>query len=310
MEKLILDQNTQISNNRILLNYKEVQVTDGAFYKLTSGFATSKTLLQSENYLSKHNAVFNFCLKGNQSFTLTGNYLPTEANPESCNVLLLPDETFQSRIETEGEFATATLFLPLEKYYKILGDAIQILPKNFIIASENRNLCYFKNHDWHPRIKQIASQILHEKYSPVAEKIFLESKMLEMIAIMIDMYKYDSESIRFIPKKDEEKIRFAKLIIEKDISNPPSLSKLAQLIGSNEFTLKKGFKAVYGLPVFRFLHRLRMNQANELLVSTNLSIQEVASKVGYGNLSAFTRAFKKEHLILPSELRKNPSRHI
>ena len=309
MEEIILGQNTQISNNQILLNHKEVEVTDGAFYKLTSGFAASKILLQSENHLAKHHAVFNFCLKGKQSFTLTGNYLPTEANPANCNVLLLPDETFRSRIETKGEFATATLFLPLEKYYKILGAAIQILPKNFIIASENRNLCYFKNHDWHPRVRQIASQILLEKYSPVAEKIFLESKMLELIAIMIDMYKYDSECIQFIPKKDEEKIRFAKSIIEQDIINPPSLSKLAQLIGSNEFTLKKGFKAIYGLPVFQFLHQLRMNQANELLVSTNLSIQDVALKVGYENLSAFTRAFKKEHQILPSELRKNPSRH-
>ncbi len=310
MEELLLDQSTEISNTEILLNYKEVNVTDGAFYKLTSGFSKNKTLLHSQNSLKQTHAVFNFCIKGKQRFTLSGNYLPTEANPDNCNVLLLPDEKFQTRIETKGEFATATLFLPLEKYYKILGDAIQILPKNFITASENRNLCYFKNHNWHPRVRQIARQILLERYSPVAEKIFLESKMLELIAIMIDMYKYDSESVQFIPKKDEEKIHHAKTIIEQDIANPPSLSRLAQLIGSNEFKLKKGFKTVYGLPVFQFLHKLRMNQANELLLSSNMSIQEVAEKVGYENFSAFTRAFKKEYRILPSELRKNPLRHI
>ena len=133
MEELLLNKNTQLSNTEILLNYKEVEVTDGAFYKLTSGFSKNKSLLQSDNVLQKTHAVFNFCLKGSQSFTLSGNYLQTEANPDKCNVLLLPDEKFQTRIETKGEFATATLFLPLEKYYKILGDAIQILPKNFIM---------------------------------------------------------------------------------------------------------------------------------------------------------------------------------
>ncbi|MFM9946512.1 MAG: helix-turn-helix domain-containing protein, partial [Saprospiraceae bacterium] len=259
--------------------------------------------------LSEHQAVFNFCLKGKQSFTLTGNYLPTAANPSHSNVLLLPNETFTARTESQGEFVTATLYISLSKFLSILGDSVEILPKNFLHATEKNNVCYFKNHTWHPRIKQLVAQMQQHQFSPFAARIFLESKMLEIIAIMLELQHRAAESQQFIPKKDEEKIRYAREILEQDLANPPTLAHLARLIGSNEFTLKKGFKAIFGTPVYRFLQQLRMERAAELLQTTSLQVSEVALSVGYENVSAFTRAFREVYGALPSTMRKTPFRH-
>lgn len=306
MKEIILNGATFQSDETLLLNHSEINISEGATLRLTSGFSPEGIILEEHIPLSEHHAVFNFCLKGRQTFTLTGNYLPTEADPKHSNVLLLPNENFKATTTSKGEFSTATLYLSLSKYLSILGDSVEILPKNFQIAAERQNLCYFKNHTWHPGIRQIVTQMQQPHFSPLAGRIFLESKMLEIIAIMLELQHRCAESQQFIPKKDEEKIRYAREILEQDLANPPSLSRLARLIGSNEFALKKGFKAVFGAPVYQFLQKLRMERAAELLQTTNLQVSEIALSVGYENTSAFTRAYRERFGALPSMQRKTP----
>jgi len=309
MKEIMLQGSTFQSDETLLLNHSDIRINEGASLRLTSGFSPDGIFLEEQIPLSEHQAVFNFCLKGKQSFTLTGNYLPTATDSRHSNVLLLPKETFTARTESQGEFVTATLYISLSKYLSILGDSVEVLPKNFLHAAEKTNVCYFKNHTWHPRIKQVVEQMQQHQFSPLAGRIFFESKMLEIIAIMLDLQHRAAESQQFIAKKDEEKIRHAREILEQDLANPPSLSHLARLIGSNEFTLKRGFKAVFGVPVYQFLQKLRMERAAELLQTTNLQVSEVALSVGYENMSAFTRTFREVYGVLPSILRKTPFQH-
>lgn len=309
MKEILLDGPCYQSDDQLLLDYREIEVGEGASIRLTKGFAPEGIRLEHVTPPGEHQAMFNFCMKGRQYFNITGNYLPTEADPGKCNVLLLPGETFTTRTEANGEFATASVFISLPKYLSILGDSVELLPQNFRTAAERDNLCYFKNHIWHPRIRQIVFQMLNEQFSPFAGRIFLESKMLEIVAVMLELEHRCAENQQFIPKRDEEKLRYAREILERDIANPPSLSRLARLVGSNEFALKKGFKTLFGAPVFRYLQQLRMARAAELLCSTDQQVSEIALAVGYENMSAFTRAFRQEQGVLPSEWRKTPFRH-
>jgi AraC-like DNA-binding protein len=309
MKEILLTGSYFQSDEQLLLNYREIGIGESASVRLTNGFSPQAVHLEHHAQLTEHHVSFNFCLKGSQQFELTGNYLPTKANPRQCNVLLLPDEQFSTRMDVIGEFSAATFFISLSKYLDILGESVEILPKNFLIAAERRNLCYFKNHDWSPRIRQIVSQMLHEQFSPLAGHIFLESKMLELIAVLLEMSHRTAESQCFIQKRDEEKIRHAREILEQDLANPPSLHRLARLAGTNEFALKKGFKQLFGMPVFQFLQQLRMARAAELLRTGEQQVSEVALAVGYENVSAFTRAFKQKQGMLPSEWRKTPFRH-
>ncbi|MBK9335993.1 MAG: hypothetical protein IPM98_05195 [Lewinellaceae bacterium] len=205
MKEILLTGPYHQSDDQLLLNYREIGIGENAAVRIATGFAPEKVHLEHHVLLLEHHVSFNFCLKGSQHFTLTGNYTPTKATPRQCNVLLLPDEQFSTSMDVLGEFSTATFFISLSKYLDILGESLEILPKNFLIAAERRNLCYFKNHDWHPRIRQIIVQILTEQFSPLAGRIFLESKMLELIAVLLELDHRASENQRFIPKKDAEK---------------------------------------------------------------------------------------------------------
>lgn len=309
MEEILLNGSCRQSDERLLLDHREINIGTGAEIRLTSGFAPQPVCLKHDLVLQEHQVGFNFCLKGKQQFALSGNYSPTQADPAKCNILLLPAERFSTRMELVGEFSTATFFIPLAQYLDILGENAVVLPKNFLIAAERKNLCYFKNHDWDPRIRQVLNQVMHRQFSPLSNRIFLESKMLELIAVLLDMDHCTAEKRATISQKDEAKIRHAGEILVQRLADPPSLSGLARLVGTNEFALKKGFKQVFGIPVFQYLQQLRMAKALDLLCLPEYTVGEVALAVGYDNFSAFTRVFRQTHGVTPSDWRKTPFLH-
>ncbi len=58
--------------------------------------------------------------------------------------------------------------------------------------------------------------------------------------------------------KDIECLYRAKEILLNDIIRPPSLKELARKSAINEFKLKKGFKELFGITVYRMLQEVRL----------------------------------------------------
>ena len=64
------------------------------------------------------------------------------------------------------------------------------------------------------------------------------------------------------------------------------------------------FKRETGENFVRYLTRVRIDRAKELLQQTNLSVSEVCSRVGYNDLKHFTQTFKKETSLSPAQYRR------
>ncbi|MES1216491.1 MAG: AraC family transcriptional regulator, partial [Bacteroidota bacterium] len=108
-----------------------------------------------------------------------------------------------------------------------------------------------------------------------------------------------------ISRTDIEKVRKIESAITSDFSAPPpTIAKLAKSVAVSESKLKTLFKSVYGLPIYEYFQRHRMEKARVMLLSNEYSIKDVGYAVGYANLSNFTLAFKKQFNQLPSELLK------
>ena len=58
-----------------------------------------------------------------------------------------------------------------------------------------------------------------------------------------------------------------------------------------------------GMPPMRYYTRLKIEAARAMLSSTNLHVQEIADKLGYGNQFGFARAFKRVCGMSPTEYR-------
>jgi len=99
-----------------------------------------------------------------------------------------------------------------------------------------------------------------------------------------------------------EKINLAQELLLSDLENPPSLTELAHKIGTNTNTLKKEFKAQFGVPVFKYLQNERLNKAHNLIKKERTTIQEAAWAVGYDSLGSFSNAFEKKFGYRPSQV--------
>lgn len=139
-------------------------------------------------------------------------------------------------------------------------------------------------------------QILQCPYTGLTQQIYLESKVWELMALHIEQMLNENLSDRpqdTLKPDDIERIHYARKILQQQLSDPPLLNSLARQVGLNEFTLKRGFRKVFGTTVFGCLHHYRMEHARELLEDGRLNVSEVAQKVGFTNRGHFAAAFRK-----------------
>lgn len=80
-----------------------------------------------------------------------------------------------------------------------------------------------------------------------------------------------------------------------------SLSALAAEFHMTESSFSKYFKAKVGVNFAVCLERLRMGEAEAMLLTQPLSVREIALRVGYANPPTFQKAFKRMHGVSPSE---------
>lgn len=82
------------------------------------------------------------------------------------------------------------------------------------------------------------------------------------------------------------------------------LQQVAEQFHINAAYLGQRFKRQFGIPFNEFLHEVRMEEAKKLLRRTDLSIADIASRVGYGDTDHFTEKFRTLNGISPSAYKK------
>lgn len=153
-----------------------------------------------------------------------------------------------------------------------------------------------------PDMQLAVHKIMTTQYRGNPRKLFLKSQVNELLSHFFGFLASDKKVL--INDADRMRLFKAKEIISQNLVNPPSLTELSKLIGLNNNKLKKNFKELFGVPVFKFLQDERLNKAYELLRSGKENVQEVAWYVGYDSLSSFSNAFQKKFGARPNEIRQ------
>lgn len=100
-------------------------------------------------------------------------------------------------------------------------------------------------------------------------------------------------------------VQLVQKYIDENFKKGITLSDLAQKFSLSYSYLSKLLSAHLGMPFMAYVVSLRMNLAVELLQDPELTVQEIAFRAGYDNLFNFSRAFKKQFGISPSQYRKS-----
>ncbi|MCT8978376.1 AraC family transcriptional regulator [Clostridium sp. CX1] len=168
-------------------------------------------------------------------------------------------------------------------------------------------------------------EIIHQLQSLTNENslnsIYLESKILECIAILINEVTKSPENaftnqinygninigadrVIKLTSSDIRAIQKAHDILEKNYSKPPSIGALSKMVFLNEQKLKAGFSKHYHMSIGEYSSNIKMTVAANLLSTTDLSIEDIAHKVGYSYSANFSKMFKKIYGQTPLKFRK------
>lgn len=106
-------------------------------------------------------------------------------------------------------------------------------------------------------------------------------------------------------QKYEQSVEEAKLYIQQHYSDfNLSLDSIAESLQISAITLGRVFKALVGMPVFHYIMQVRMEQAENLLLHSDLTTKEIAVACGYENIPYLYTLFKKRFGLTPGEYRK------
>ena len=81
------------------------------------------------------------------------------------------------------------------------------------------------------------------------------------------------------------------------------LAEVAELVGMSETAFSRFYKQATGCGFNKFVNRVRISQACELLAQTNMPITCICFETGFHNVANFNRQFLKVKHITPREYR-------
>ena len=243
---------------------------------------------------------FHFCMKGQGDFLFnTGNYV-FNVKEEHSILLYNPQRDLPIDLKLQPNTWIIGVVISIKKFHSLFSqDADHI----HFLSPENSTKKYYDNGNINPSMAVVLSQILSSNIHESMKALYLKGKVYELLSLYFNKNEdTDIEQCPFLIDEDNvRKIRLAKEIILKNMSEPPSLQELSEEIGLSLNKLKEGFKQLYGDTVFGYLLNHKMEEARRMLASKNYNVNEVGLRIGYSTSSHFIAAFKKKYGTTPKK---------
>jgi AraC family transcriptional regulator len=160
------------------------------------------------------------------------------------------------------------------------------------------------------RIDQIMAHLQAELESPG----FSGDVMIEALctSLMVEFGRLRHHRALPMPgKRRAVDIEAVKRYISKNAGRGVSITDIARMSGTSETHLMRCFKEVTGDTIHSFFSRVRLRQAEELLIATSWSMKQIAYNLGFASPSNFAAAFRKSKGESPTLFRtrcgRNPS---
>ena len=82
------------------------------------------------------------------------------------------------------------------------------------------------------------------------------------------------------------------------------MEQIAREVNSSVFHFQRTFSILTDMSIADYIRRRRLTLAAQELINTEQKVIDLSYKYGYDSPEAFTKAFRKQHKITPSEARK------
>lgn len=135
---------------------------------------------------------------------------------------------------------------------------------------------------------------------------YIKIKLLELLLILTEL-NFDAgkkDYIYFSKAQRDCVLKIHDFVVEH-ITEHYTIEELAERFEISPTAMKKCFKEMYGVPIYTYCRTYRLQIAEKLLREGQLSVAEIAAKIGYINPNKFTSAFCSEYKMTPTEYKKD-----
>jgi AraC-like DNA-binding protein len=156
-----------------------------------------------------------------------------------------------------------------------------------------------------PSLKTIVKEILSKSGDETFKIFFLRVKAEELICrLLMELDKRDEKHLYGLNIHDIQTMYKIKELILEHIEIPPVIKELADFGNMSPTKLKRLFKQIFGNSIFNYYQNFRMKKAAFLLNEEQMSVSEVGYKVGFTNLSHFSKVFNEHIGLKPKQFSK------
>lgn len=103
----------------------------------------------------------------------------------------------------------------------------------------------------------------------------------------------------------QRQINIIKDYINNNLDKPIDLCELAEISHFSPCHFHRITRALIGEPIGSYIVRIRLETAAKLLRYTDMSVSEIAYKVGYDVPTSLSKAFRQQYGISPIDYRTN-----
>lgn len=237
-----------------------------------------------------------FCLSGGSTLNDEKNKQVGILEADEYNIFHVPFGSFKVW-SSVAESVVLNVFMERDFF-------VAHLPQRHLYAARSSLLqpIFAENQTIQAQLRGVLNDIKSCAFDLQLKQLYFKAKVIELLTLQLAQHQIDASSIALKPGQ-LEKMSKVKELIDRDLSESPSLSHLARLAGTNEQYLKKHFKLIYGQTVFGYILSSKMHKAKQMLLTGENTVAEIAELVGYKHATHFTKAFKNFFGHLPKLLK-------
>lgn len=102
-----------------------------------------------------------------------------------------------------------------------------------------------------------------------------------------------------------KRVNLARQQMSDEPASDKSMSELAATASMSEFHFYRTFKQAIGLSPLQYKLKVKIEKAQQLLLTTKLPLNEIASATGFADVQSFSKAFRKNVGIPPGRFRSD-----
>ena len=192
-----------------------------------------------------------------------------------------------------------------EYYEKYLQN---VFPHEYIDPHEA-----FHNISWSdnfPEMVTLLHQIWNYRGDGMGAKLFYEGKVAEAISLIIEYNRQQKDAVDIqISKQDMSSLENVTAYINDHFNCDISVDYLSRIACMGRTKFKTLFKQIYSCTITEYISQRRLSHAENLLSTTDFTIEQIAAAIGYSNAGRFASTFRKSTGLFPNEYRKMAQRN-